>query len=55
MLWKGGKCFMNVRKILSVVAIIVPTVIATVITEWRTDKEIEERVNEAIAQREKES
>lgn len=43
---------MDVKKIAGLVGIIVTATISTVVTQWMTDREIENRVSEAIAEME---
>lgn len=40
------------KKILGLVGIIVTTTISTIVTQWLADREIEEKVKEAITEKE---
>lgn len=43
---------MDVKKIAGLISIIATATISTVVTQWMTDREIESRVSEAIAEME---
>lgn len=41
------------KKLIGLIGLVVTTTISTVMTTWMSDKEIEKKVNEALAEREK--
>lgn len=48
---KGGKSvMMDRKKIFGLIGIVIATTISTVVSQWITDREIEEKVHETIAE-----